>query len=69
MTKHSPSRYFKTSPEVIHLATPARYSRNCGWVWGCVERVGLRERHLYSRTNLKLNRAAALAEWRQVLSA
>ena len=27
------------------------------------------ERYLYSRTNFKLNRAAALAEWRQLLSA
>ena len=27
------------------------------------------ERHLYSRFNFKLNRAAALAEWRQLLSA
>ena len=27
------------------------------------------ERHLYSLTNCKLNRAAALAEWRQLLSA
>jgi len=26
-------------------------------------------RHFYSRLNLKLNRAAALAEWRQLLSA
>ena len=26
-------------------------------------------RHLYSRANFKLNRAAALAEWRQLLSA
>jgi len=25
--------------------------------------------HLYSRTNFKLNRTAALAEWRQLLSA
>ena len=25
-----------------------------------------RERHLYSRENFKLNRAAALAEWRQL---
>jgi putative transposase len=24
------------------------------------------ERHLYSRANFKLNRAAALAEWRQL---
>jgi hypothetical protein len=31
--------------------------------------VGLQERHLYSRINSKLNRAAALAEWRQLLSA
>jgi hypothetical protein len=27
------------------------------------------DRHLYSRTNFKLNRAAALAEWCQLLSA
>jgi hypothetical protein len=33
---------------------------------GC---VGLQERYLYSRINFKLNRAAALAEWRQLLSA
>ncbi len=25
-----------------------------------------RERHLYSKTNFKLNRAAALADWRQL---
>jgi len=28
-----------------------------------------KERHLYSRTNFKLNRAATLAEWCQLLSA
>ena len=27
------------------------------------------ERHLYSRINFKLNRAAAIAEWRQLLGA
>jgi putative transposase len=27
------------------------------------------ERHLYSRDNFKLNRTAALTEWRQLLSA
>ena len=26
-------------------------------------------RHLYSRTNFKLNRAAAIGEWRRLLSA
>jgi putative transposase len=31
--------------------------------------VRLQERHLYPRTNFNLNRAAALAEWRQLLSA
>ena len=39
---------------------------------GCGVRMavrGLQERHLYSRTNFKLNRAAALAELRQLLSA
>jgi hypothetical protein len=36
---------------------------------GYVGCVGLQERHLYSRINFKLNHAAALAEWRQLLSA
>jgi hypothetical protein len=39
---------------------------------GCKVRLavrGIQERHLYSRTNFKLNRAAALAEWHQLLSA
>ena len=27
------------------------------------------ERHLYSRSNFKLNRSAALAEWRQICAA
>ena len=40
-----------------------------GWVWGSVGCDGLQERHLYSRTNFKLNRAAALAKWRQLLFA
>jgi len=31
--------------------------------------VGLQERHFYSRDNFKLNRNAALTEWRQLLSA
>ena len=30
---------------------------------------GLQECHFYSRDNFKLNRAAALTEWRQLLSA
>jgi hypothetical protein len=33
---------------------------------GCVR---LQERHRYSRINFELNRAAAFAEWRQLLSA
>jgi hypothetical protein len=39
---------------------------------GCRVRLAVRsleECHLYSRTNFKLDRAAALAEWRQLLSA
>ena len=36
---------------------------------GLVELGGACKRHLYSRTNFKLNRTAALAEWRQLLSA
>ena len=34
--------------------------------FGC---VGIEERHLHSRLNFKLNRAAALAEWRKLLNA
>ena len=30
---------------------------------------GCQERHFYSRDNFKLNRTAALTEWRQLLSA
>ena len=64
MTKRSPFKYFKTSPEIIRLAVMlyARFPlslRN-------VEDL-LHERGLISRSNFKLNRAAALAEWRQLL--
>ena len=45
-----------------------RLRRYGGWVWGNVgcEAVAT---HLYARLNFKLNRAAALTEWRQLLSA
>ena len=39
---------------------------------GCGVRLavwGHQERHFYSRDNFKLNRTAALTEWRQLLSA
>ena len=39
---------------------------------GCGVRLvvrGVQERHFYSRDNFKLNRTAALTEWRQLLSA
>ena len=38
-----------------------------GSFWGSF--VADQEGHLYSRTNFKPSRAAALAEWRQLLSA
>jgi hypothetical protein len=57
-------RYFKTSPEIIHLAVmffarrghsgPPQAQQGLG--------VGLQDHGFYSRTNCKLNRAAALAE-------
>ena len=49
-------------------ATLVRLRRYTGWVWGNVgcEAVAT---HLYARLNFKLNRATALAEWRQLLSA
>lgn len=64
MTKRPPFKYFKTSPEIIRLAVMlyVRFPlplRN-------VEDL-LRERSLISRSNFKLNRAAALAEWRQLI--
>jgi uncharacterized protein YcaQ len=34
-----------------------------------IQVVSRAHHHLYSRINFKLNRAAALAEWRQLLSA
>ena len=66
MTKRSPFNYFKTSPEIIRLAVMlyVRFPlslRN-------VEDL-LHERGLTSRSNFKLNRTAALAEWRQLFAA
>jgi hypothetical protein len=37
--------------------------------WREAIRERVQERHFYSRDNFKLNRTAALAEWRQLLSA
>ncbi|WP_299753370.1 hypothetical protein [uncultured Boseongicola sp.] len=116
MTKHSPFRYFKTSPDIIRLAVmmdvrfrlslrnvedllhergieisheTVRFWWNRFGPFRRRERAMLRfrrmrslqklvsihasvcnhfnqERHLYSRDNFKLNRSAALAEWRQL---
>ena len=65
MTKRSPFKYFKTSPEIIRLAVMlyVRFPlslRN-------VEDL-LHELSLTSRSNFKLNRTATLAEWRQLLA-
>jgi hypothetical protein len=38
-------------------ATLVRLRRHTGWEWGEAGCEGLRERHLNSRTNFKLNRA------------
>ena len=40
-----------------------------GRVWGYAGCEGQQEHHLYTCTNFNLNRDAALAEWRQRLSA
>ena len=50
-----------------HSLSPLKAQQGLGV--GLVGCEGLQEHHLYSRTNFKLNRAAALAEWRQLLSA
>jgi len=73
------------APASLHLSASALRQPTCNTalldhLWsakgatgaGCGVRLavrGLQERHLDSRTNFKLNRAAALAEWRQLLSA
>jgi len=64
MTKHSPFRYYKTSPEVTPLSYSCPLKAQQGWVCGVLLSVWeLQERHVYTRTNFKLNRAAALTEW------
>ena len=50
-------------------AAMVRLWRYTGRVLGQVDCKGVQERHFYSRFNFKLNRAAALTEWRQLLSA
>ena len=50
-------------------ATLVRLRRYTGQVWGWVDCTALNERHFYSHINFKLNRVAALTEWRQLLSA
>jgi putative transposase len=46
-----------------------RYLQKFAAVHSSVHNHFNQERHFYSRTNLKLNRTAALSEWRQLLSA
>tara|TARA_B110000977_G_scaffold47341_1_gene64357 strand:+ start:1304 stop:1516 length:213 start_codon:yes stop_codon:yes gene_type:complete len=70
LSDNAPYLAIPKSPHPL-LATSGSLKAQLGLsvVWGCVERVGLQERHFYLRTNFKLNRAAALVEWRQLLSA
>jgi hypothetical protein len=76
MSQHFPFRYSKISRSIIRLAAccfpagaihvPFKALHMLGVrTFGC---VGVEERHLHSRLNFKLNRAA-LTEWRQLLSA
>ena len=57
----------------VHLAkhrhTYPRWEQASDAVHSSVHNHFNQERHLYSRSNFKLNRTAALAEWRQLLSA
>ena len=54
--KHSPFSYFKTTPPIYSFghSDPLQAQQGLG--------VGLQDHRFYSRTNFKLNRAAALAE-------
>jgi len=69
MTKYSLSHYLELALKSYGLPL---WSIKGSTAAGCGVRLGvwsLQERHLYSRTNFKLNHAAALAEWRQLLRA
>ena len=50
-------------------AAMVRLRRYTGWEWGYVGCERVQDCRFYSRINFKLNRAAAVAEWRQLLSA
>ena len=50
-------------------ATLVRLRRYGGCAWGKVDCERVKDCYFYSRLNFKLNRAAALARWRQLLSA
>ena len=77
------TRYFRHAPARLRVAANM-FSLACGYVVACLLRplwlaegatqagcdwTALNERVFYSRDNFKLNRAAALTEWRQLLSA
>ena len=79
MSQHFPFRYSKSSRSIIRLVACCMLLSRWGYsgpfkalhmlgvrTFGC---VGVEERHLHSRLNFKLNRAAALAEWRKLLNA
>ena len=69
----NPMRVFirLTAPAAVCLLRPLLSAKGAKQA-GCgveLDLRGCRDRHLYSRMNFKLNRAAALSEWRQLLSA
>ena len=70
----NPFRYFKTSPAIIRLAVmlyirfPLSLQKLAA-IHSSVYNHFNQERHLCSRENFKLNRAAALAEWRELSAA
>ena len=71
ITSPTSTSLFKLTLSAIHSRLPTLSARVAAWA-GCKVKLavkGLEGRHFYSRTNFKLKRDAALAEWRQLLSA
>jgi len=70
MQNHNPFRYFKTSPEIIRLAMLRfRHMRSLQKfvsIHSFIFNHFNKERHLNSRDTFKVQREAALVEWRQL---
>lgn len=65
----NPHQPFRRRERVILRFRPKRTLQKFASIHASVQNHFNQERALYSRQNFKLNRAAALAEWRQLCAA